>query len=103
VAVWTAGGVAAALSLGASMQRYTDASYPLIDAAQTVASLIAQWLMGRKVLESWLVWIFVDVVSIGLYLAKDLYLTAGLYLVFLGLATWGWFEWRSVWRKQAMA
>ena len=83
--------------------RYTDASFPYIDAVATVASLIAQWLMGRKVLESWLVWIFVDVVSIGLYFAKELYPTAGLYVVFLVLATWGWFEWRSVWKKQATA
>jgi nicotinamide mononucleotide transporter len=100
---WIAGGAVIAASLGASMQRYTDASFPHVDAAATVASLIAQWLMGRKVLESWLVWIFVDIVSIGLYLAKSLYLTAGLYLLFLGLATWGWFEWRNAWKKQAMA
>jgi nicotinamide mononucleotide transporter len=49
------------------------------------------------------VWIFVDVLSIGLYLAKELYPTAVLYLVFLGLATWGWFEWRNACKQPAMA
>jgi nicotinamide mononucleotide transporter len=59
-----------------------------------VASLIAQWLLGRKVLEAWLVWIVVDVVSIGLYVAKRLYPTAALYLVFLLLATQGYVAWK---------
>ena len=80
--------------LGTLMHRNTDASFPYPDAFTTVASLIAQWLMARKVLESWLVWIIVDVVSIGLYLAKELYPTAGLYMVFLFLATLGYFAWR---------
>jgi nicotinamide mononucleotide transporter len=103
IPLWTAFGAAAAASLGGAMHIHTDASFPYIDAVATVASLIAQWLMGRKVLESWLVWIFVDVISIGLYLAKELYPTAGLYLVFLALATWGWIEWRNAWKKQATA
>lgn len=89
--------------LGRTMHRCTDASFPYLDALTTVASLIAQWLMGRKVLESWLVWIFVDVISIGLYVAKELYLTAGLYSVFLVLATWGWAEWRAAWKRPATA
>ena len=93
-AVWLAACVAGTSLLGTLMHRHTDASFPYIDAFTTVASLIAQWLMARKVLESWLVWIVVDVVSIGLYLAKDLYPTAGLYTVFLFLATLGYFAWR---------
>ena len=92
-----------AASLGRSMQVYAGASFPYVDALQAVASLIAQWLLGRKILESWLVWIFVDVVCIGLYLAKELYPTAILYSVFLVMAMWGWLEWKSVWRKQATA
>ncbi len=100
---WLAAGIAAAALLGGMMARFTNASFPYMDAVATVASLIAQWLMGRKVLESWIVWIFVDVVSIGLYFSKELYPTAVLYLVFLGLAAWGWFEWRSVWKRQVTA
>jgi nicotinamide mononucleotide transporter len=94
---------AGTILLGRTMHRCTDASFPYLDALTTVASLIAQWLMGRKVLESWLVWIFVDVISIGLYVAKELYLTAGLYSIFLVLATWGWAEWRAAWKELATA
>lgn len=81
--------------LGTLMSRYTDASFPYPDAFTTTASLVAQWLLGRKILESWLLWIVVDVVSIALYSAKALYLTAGLYAVFLGLATLGFVEWKK--------
>jgi nicotinamide mononucleotide transporter len=100
---WLVVGGLTAAWVGRLMHTYTDASFPYIDAAAAVASLIAQWLLGRKVLESWLVWIFVDVISIRLYLAKELYPTAALYLVFLGLAIWGWLEWRGVWKKQGTA
>lgn len=102
-AEWLFVGVCGTDALGGAMAHFTDASFPWIDAGAAVASLIAQWLMGRKVLESWLVWIGVDIVSIGLYLAKELYVTAGLYAVFLVLATYGWFKWREVWQKQATA
>jgi nicotinamide mononucleotide transporter len=100
---WLAAGTLATGVLGGTMRLHTDASFPFIDALATVASLIAQWLMGRKVLESWLVWIFVDIVSVGLYLAKELYPTAALYAVFLAMAAWGWFEWEGAWTKQATA
>ena len=96
-----AGGLLIAFVWGTLMRTFTDASFPYLDAVAAVASLIAQWWMARKVLESWLVWIFVDAFSIGLYLGKSLYLTAGLYAVFLGLAIWGWREWRRVWSVQA--
>ena len=89
--------------LGLSMHLRTDAAFPYVDAFAAVASLIAQWLMARKIVESWLVWIVVNVVSIPMYFCKELHWTAGLYLVYLGLATWGWFAWRSAWRKLATA
>jgi nicotinamide mononucleotide transporter len=103
ISSWLIVGGAGAALLGGTMHRYTDAAFPYVDAVATVASLIAQWLMGRKVLESWLVWIFVDVISIGLYVAKSLHLTAGLYLVFLMMATWGWVEWKAAWKRLATA
>jgi nicotinamide mononucleotide transporter len=87
-------GVIGTAALGGMMYRLTDAAFPFIDALATVASLVAQWLLARKVLESWLVWIVVDVVSIGLYIAKRLYPTAALYLVFLVLAIQGYFAWK---------
>jgi nicotinamide mononucleotide transporter len=98
---WLTACLVATVALGTVMDRATDASLPYVDAFATVASLIAQWWMARKVLESWLVWIVVDVVSIGMYLAKDLQLTAALYAVFLVLATLGFIEWRKTLPAQA--
>jgi len=79
---------------GSVMARTTDAAVPYGDAFTTVASLIAMWLMARKQLENWHFWIAVDVVAIGIYLYKDLYLTSGLYVAFLVLSVVGLISWR---------
>lgn len=86
--------VAATLALGSTLASQTDASLPWLDSATTVVSLVAQWMMTRKLLEHWLVWIGVDTVYVGMFLYKALYVTAGLYLVFLGLAVLGYRNWR---------
>ena len=77
------------------MRRSTDAALPHWDAFILMFSVAAQWLQARKILECWLGWIIVNVVAVGVYWTKDLRLTAGLYLVFLGLAVWGWRAWRA--------
>jgi len=79
---------------GWGMASLTDASVPYWDAFTTVASLIAQWLMTRKRLESWIFWIAVDIVAIGVYAYKSLLLTSGLYAVFLVMAIMGLLAWR---------
>lgn len=79
--------------LGRQMSAHTDAALPYVDAFQTVMSLAAQYLMGFKVLESWVLWILVDVVSVGMYWSKGLYVTMGLYAVFLWMAAMGWHAW----------
>ncbi len=91
---WGLVAVGGALCWGFFMARATDAAVPYADAFTTVASLVAQWLMARKILESWGFWLAVDVVSVGIYLYKGLMLTAGLYAVFFGMATAGWIAWR---------
>jgi nicotinamide mononucleotide transporter len=87
-------GVAAAGSLGSLLHRTTNAALPYLDSATTATSLVAQWMMTRKLLENWLVWVAVDVVYIGMFIYKSLYITAGLYLVFLILSATGYFRWR---------
>lgn len=96
-------GVGATLILGFSLARFTDATLPWLDSGTTATSLIAQWMMARKLLESWLVWIVVDVVYIGMYFSQGLALTAGLYAAFLVLATMGYFAWRASYRAQSAA
>lgn len=92
--VWAGIGAAGAGALGLLMSRYTDAALPYWDATITSLSLVAQYLLAQKKLENWLFWITVDLLAIGVYSAKALYPTAGLYAVFLGLATFGYFEWK---------
>jgi len=96
-------GIAGAAALGYFLHRTTDAALPFVDATLTVASLIAQYLMTKKVLENWAIWIVADVAYIGMYIYKDLYPTAFLYSVFLVLATMGWFQWKRSWRQQQAA
>jgi nicotinamide mononucleotide transporter len=97
IILWTAAVIAVTAAWGWGMATHTDASLPYWDATTTVLGLTAQYLMARKKLESWLIWIAVDVLSIGIYFTKGLTITAGLYLVFLGMATSGFIAWR---RKQ---
>lgn len=75
------------------LSHVNDAS-PVLDAFTTIASLIAQFLLARKVLENWYVWIAVDVASIGLYASRSLYLTAVLYAIFLVMCVIGVRAWR---------
>jgi nicotinamide mononucleotide transporter len=87
-------GIAGSLALGLVLARTTDAALPWVDSATSVTSLLAQWMMTRKLLENWLVWIAVDVVYVAMFIFKELYLTAGLYAVFLLLAVKGYVDWR---------
>jgi nicotinamide mononucleotide transporter len=94
IAAWVAVGAVASAGWGTYMQRTTDAALPHWDAFILVFSLIAQWLQARKKLECWAGWIIVNTVAIGVYWAKELFLTAGLYALFWMMAAWGWREWR---------
>ena len=87
-------GLASAALLGTILARFTDASLPYLDSATTSTSLVAQWMMTRKILENWAVWVVVDVVYVGMFIFKKLYLTAGLYAVFLVLAVMGFIQWK---------
>ncbi len=80
--------------LGQTLTRFTNASLPFMDSMLTSFSIAAQWMQTRKLLESWLVWLALDVFYVGMFLYKELYLTAGLYTVFLVLAAMGFAGWR---------
>lgn len=84
---------------GMTMDKFTDAAVPYWDAFTTVASLVATYLMAKKILESWLFWISVDVVAIGVYFYKGLYPTTILYVCFLVLATKGYFAWKKSYKE----
>jgi nicotinamide mononucleotide transporter len=79
--------------LGLWLQRATDSDVPFLDALPTVASVCGQILLGRKWIENWPVWLFVNLVSVGLFAYKALWLTALLYALFALLSCWGWRAW----------
>lgn len=81
-------------ALAALTSRLPGVSLPWLDAATTTTSLIAQWMMTRKLLENWALWIVVDVVYVGMFMSKGLYLTALNYAVYFVLALMGWVAWR---------
>ena len=87
-------GIVCAAVLGTLLARFTDAALPYVDSATTSTSLVAQWMMTRKILENWAVWMAVDVVYVGMFIFKHLYLTAGLYTVFFVLAVMGYVQWK---------
>ena len=75
---------------------HTDTDVPWWDAFPTAASVIGQWLLGRKYIENWLAWIVVNVVSVGLFAYKGLWLTVILYTVFIAMSVVGWRAWRRL-------
>ncbi|MHC1480428.1 nicotinamide riboside transporter PnuC [Frateuria aurantia] len=80
--------------LGAWMQHYTDAALPWLDAGLTSYSLVAQYWQARRYLANWPLWIGIDVLYVGEYASKSLWLTALLYAGFVVLAIAGWRGWK---------
>jgi nicotinamide mononucleotide transporter len=77
------------------LKTFTDSTVPMMDATTTSLSLAAQYMMSRKILENWTVWIIGDVIYIGLYAYKSLYLTSFLYFVFLVMCVFGHLRWHK--------
>ncbi len=76
-------------------------SAPFWDALTTVLSLVAQYMLTRKILENWFVWMVADVIYVGLYISKGLYLTAVLYALFFAMCIAGTVAWRAAYRKSS--
>lgn len=84
------------LASGALLGRYTEAALPFLDSITTWAAVIATYMVAQKILENWLYWIVIDLISIYLYLDRGLYLTTFLFLVYVVVAIYGWFSWRKI-------
>jgi nicotinamide mononucleotide transporter len=80
--------------LGLYLDRATDTDVPYWDAFPTAASVVGQWLLARKWIETWAVWVAVNIVSVGLFAYKGLWLTAVLYALFVMLSVVGWRAWQ---------
>ncbi len=89
------------IALGTITDNLTDAASPYVDAATTISALLATWMVAQRLLENWLYWIAIDLASVGLYLSRDLSLTAGLFAAYVLLAGLGYRTWRRQWCQQS--
>lgn len=80
---------------------FTDSTVPGLDSFTTALCIVAYWMLSRKYVEQWLVWLVVDAVTVGLYLYKGIPLTAGLYALYTGLAVAGYLRWLRMMRQVA--
>ncbi len=78
---------------GALLQQFTGAALPYLDSFTTWGSVLTTWMVARKILENWLYWLVIDSVSIYLYLDRALYLTAGLFALYLVIVLFGYRKW----------
>lgn len=81
--------------IGYILDYYTDSSIPYWDALTTSASITATWMLARKIIDHWIVWVIVDIISLGLYVYKQLYPTAILFVVYTVMAVIGYIEWKK--------
>ena len=88
-------GIILSLLLGKFFEIYTDAALPIIDSFTTIFSLIATYLVTKKILENWIYWIIIDIVSVYLYFTRDLQLTAGLFAAYTIIAVLGYLSWKK--------
>jgi nicotinamide mononucleotide transporter len=79
---------------------HTNSTVPYADAFTTALSVIAMWMLSRKYVEQWLVWLVVDVVTTWLYFYKDIPISASLYALYSCLAIVGYMRWRKIMRMQ---
>jgi nicotinamide mononucleotide transporter len=78
-----------------AMLTWLNGSAPLVDAWVTSLSLVAQWLLNRKFIQTWPVWILVDVLTIGLGIYREMYLLSALYVIYISMCVVGWYSWKK--------
>jgi nicotinamide mononucleotide transporter len=74
---------------------FSDSDVPFMDSLTTSLSIIATWMLAKKYIEHWIIWIFVDIVSSGLYIYKNLWPTVVLFSVYTVMAFIGYVEWKK--------
>jgi len=92
-------GIVLALILAWVLQTFTDAAIPLLDSFTTVFSFLATYMVTRKVLETWLYWVLIDLVTTGMYFYRAYYLYALLMIVYTIIAAIAYFNWRQLQKK----
>ena len=90
-----------AIILGSNLfTMYTDAELPYWDNTTSILSVLAIWLQSRKKIESWVFWLIIDILSVGIYFYKDLYLYSLLYSIYVAMAFFGYATWLKSYRNE---
>ena len=88
------------LGCGFALQRFTDSPIPFYDALGTSLSIVATWMLARKILEHWTLWIFINFFSAALYFHRELYPTTVLFIVCGIMSVVGWLKWKQSIEKE---
>jgi nicotinamide mononucleotide transporter len=80
---------------GTLLDEFTNAAMPHLDSLTTWGAIVATWMVARKILENWYYWFVIDAVSVGLYINRDLYLTAALFTGYLVMIIFGYRSWKA--------
>ena len=94
--IWLGVGLCAWMLIYFLLSRFTNSTVPVADAFTTAFSIVGIWALARKYLEQWFVWIVVDVVTSCLYFYKDIPFKASLYALYVVIAIFGYFKWKSL-------
>lgn len=96
---WLKAGVGylvAQVAIAWALGRFTDSDVVIVDSFVAALSIVGMWMLARKVIEQWWVWFVVDIVSVGLFIYKELYFTAILYLLYAVIAVFGYRKWNKL-------
>lgn len=78
------------------LDKFTDSTIPKADSLVGMLSVIGTWMLARKLIENWLVWIAADALATGLFFYKELYITAILFIIYTGMAVVGYWQWKKL-------
>ncbi|NBC83213.1 MAG: nicotinamide riboside transporter PnuC [Bacteroidetes bacterium] len=83
------------ICIGYMLDNFTDSDIPYLDAFTTAASVVATWMLARKIIDHWLFWIVIDATSLGIYIYKELYATVVLFIIYTIMAIAGYMSWKK--------
>ena len=86
---------ALAIISGFLLEKYTHAALPFLDAFTTWGAIITTYMVAKKIIENWIYWFVIDSISIYLFISRELYLTALLFLIYLIIIIFGYRSWRK--------
>ena len=87
--------IALSIFSGIFLEKYTQAALPFLDAFTTWGAIITTYMVAKKIIENWIYWFVIDSISIYLYISRELYLTAFLFLIYLIIIFFGYISWKK--------